>query len=123
MSLPRFHWDISAGQALNAILITVGGLWVAFGFFGNISAQSERMDAGARAREMALEQRIITMIADQAQRTALLDQAMKGREAESSTWRNDVREQLRGMNTRLDINNQTLTDIKLGMANKVDRKP
>ena len=59
------------------------------------------------------------LFAQQASRLTIIEE----RQLNVIEWRAEVKKQIDLINDKLEIGNRALNDIKLGLANKVDRRP
>jgi hypothetical protein len=115
MISPKWSPEIRLGDIVYAVVVACGGIgvlvtgiWFAFSFAAEMKAQVAGQAAEFNRR-----------IEVQDGKMALLQQQL----ALSTEWRAEVRDQLKGLNEKLEAGNKALVAIQLGLANKVDRKP
>ncbi len=121
--LPKWSPEISFGQAIQAILVAIGGIWLAFGVLGSMRDQISAGAAQARDAVSAAERRSDTLLSAQATKIMLVEQDLRAQLAAATDWKNEMREQFKAVNDRQDATNKILGSIQLGLANKVDRRP
>ena len=119
----KWSWEVSAGQAINGALITVGGLWFAFSLLSGYDRSIINAKNDASARISALEEKVHLQEVSLSSRIALIDQSNAARVNDSTAWRANVTKQLDTMTGKMEQTNTTLSQIQLSLANKVDRKP
>lgn len=134
LPLPKFSREINFGQLIQFIAIVAAALWFTFGIISDRDKRIEQVSTEAKDRENVMRQQFMSQLSEQKTKIELLENRASFQDHSNSLWQTDIKTKLKELGDKLDTQNQTLTrqldiqsktltQIQLGLANKVDRKP